>query len=248
MKISAVVITKNESRRIKSCLESISFCDEIIVVDSGSKDDTQTIAKTFTPHVLTRPFDNFSAQKNYAIDQASHPWILSIDADERISDNLRDEIQRLQHAPTSAYQAYKLPRLNTILGKPLHYGASRNDQPIRLFRKEGIRFQGIIHESLNLEDPVGSLQHPLLHFSTETLSAYVQKLNHYTRLEAQLLHDRGDHFQYRTIVFKPFLRFMQRFVLQQGWRDGRTGLVFALLSGFYEFVRYAKLWEIERSR
>lgn len=247
MGISAVIITLNEEKNIEACLKSISFCDEIVVIDSGSTDATVSLAKKYTPLVFHRPFDHFSAQKNEAISKAASDWILSIDADERVSESLKLEILDVV-SYHSRYQAYRIPRKNFIFGTHLKYGANRNDMPVRLFRRGASKFQGIIHERADINGEISKLESPLIHLSSLTLKDYLRRLDQYTELEAAQLYERGGEFSYIRFLTKPFFRFVQRYFLQRGFLDGKKGFIYCVLSGFYEFVRYAKLWELKEKK
>ncbi len=256
MKISAVIITYNEERNIEACLKSVSFCDEIVVVDSGSVDGTLALIKKYTPTegapagcapaVYFRPFDHFSAQKNEAVSKAASDWILSIDADERVSEALQKEILDVIRSNPRAC-AYHIPRKNFIFGSHLKFGANRGDAPVRLFRRGFATFEGAIHERLRVRGRIGKLKSPLIHLSSPTLKDYVRRLDHYTQLEAGQMRDNGERFSYLKFLGKPPLRFIQRYFLQRGFLDGRKGFIYCALSSFYEFVRYAKLWELERT-
>ncbi len=249
MKISAVMITYNEERNIEACLKSVSFCDEIVVVDSGSVDATVSLVKKYTPSVYFRPFDHFSAQKNEAISKAASDWILSIDADERVSELLQKEILDVIHSNPS-YSAYHIPRKNFIFGSHLKFGANRGDAPVRLFKRGFAAFEGVIHERLSVPQSrcrIGKLKSPLIHLSSPTLKEYVRRLDHYTQLEAVQMRDHGERFSYLKFLGKPPLRFIQRYFYKLGFLDGKKGFIYCALSGFYEFVRYAKLWELERN-
>lgn len=253
MKISAVIITYNEEQNIEACLKSVSFCDEIVVVDSGSADGTLALIKKYTPAVYFRPFDYFSAQKNEAISKATSDWILSLDADERVSESLQKEISDVIRSNSSC-TAYHIPRKNFIFGSHLKFGANRGDAPVRLFKRGFAAFEGVIHERLFFYDRghdrgrIGKLKSPLIHLSSPTLKDYVRRLDHYTQLESLQMRDNGERFSYSKFLGKPPLRFIQRYFLQRGFLDGRKGFIYCALSSFYEFVRYAKLWELERNR
>lgn len=247
MKISAVIITYNEERNIEACLKSVSFCDEIVVVDSGSVDGTLVLIQKYTPHVYSRPFDHFSAQKNEAISKATSDWILSIDADERVPEPLQKEILNVIRSP-HRHSAYQIPRKNFIFGSHLKFGGNQGDAPLRLFKRGFATFEGVIHERLNVRGRVGKLKSPLIHLSSPTLREYVRRLDQYTQLEAGGLHDDGKRFSYLKFLGKPPVRFIQRYFLQGGFLDGKKGFVYCALSGFYEFARYAKLWELERKK
>jgi glycosyltransferase involved in cell wall biosynthesis len=243
--ISAVLIVKNEADKLEGCLKGLKFCDEIIVVDSQSMDETRDIARRFTPHVYTRTFDHFAAQKNFAISKATSPWILSLDADEELSADLREEIcESVLKNP--AINAFSLPRKNIIFGKVLKFGASSHDYPVRLFRRGKAQFEGMIHERLTVEGEVQRLKSPLWHHSTTSAKRYLAKLNQYSTLEAESMAQKAS-FNPLKMTIKPVMRFFHQYVLKGGFRDGLQGFTFAFLSGYYEFIRYAKLWSVSDS-
>lgn len=244
MGTSAVIITLNEARHIAACIASVRFCDEVLVVDSGSTDGTPELAREAGARVMARPFDDFASQKNFAVSQAGQEWVLSLDADERVSAELAAEIPRTLAAAAPQTAAYRMPRWNFILGRRMRFGGGGGDKPVRLFRKEGTRFQGIVHETASFGGKIGDLRAPLLHYSTPDAASYMHKLNAYTALEARLLKERGASFRRTDLAIRPIGRFLQMYIVQAGFLDGRTGLVFALLSAYYEAVRYFKFCEI----
>lgn len=248
MKLSAVVIARNEEANIGECLKSLSFCDEVVVVDSGSQDRTVSLANGLGARVTQRNFDNFASQKNFALSCASFPWVLSIDADERVSGELRGEIQKAIGGLFAPPAAYRMPRHNLIFGRRFRFGGNGSDAPVRLFQKERARFSGLVHETLLVDGPVGRFKGALLHASTPSAGVYLRKLNGYTGLEAECLREKGRSPRKSDFFLKPLFRFWQRFFLQLGFLDGREGFFFHLLSAYYEFVRYAKLWEISEGK
>jgi glycosyltransferase involved in cell wall biosynthesis len=246
MKLAAAVITRNEGRNIRACLEGLRFCDEIVVVDSGSADGTREAAREFTPRVFERPFDNFADQKNHAVSLAEADWVLSVDADERVPAELAREVREAVGRPGAS--AYRIPRRSVVFGRRLRFGAGAGDAPIRLFRKDAAVYRGAVHEVPEVRGAVGRLRHALLHHSTPDASTYMRKLNHYTALEARLFQERGARFHFRDVWLRPFGRFIQQAFVRGGVLDGRTGLVFALLGAYYECIRHLKFWEMSREK
>ena len=246
MGTSAVIITLNEARHIAECIASVRFCDEVLVVDSGSTDGTPELAREAGARVMARPFDDFASQKNFAVSQAGREWILSLDADERVSAELAAEIPRTLAAAAPQTAAYRMPRWNFIFGRRMRFGGGGGDRPVRLFRREGTRFHGIVHETAVFGGATEDLRNPIRHYSTPDAASYMRKLNAYTTLEARLLKERGAGFKGSDLALRPLGRFLQRYVAQAGFLEGHTGLVFALLSAYYEAVRYFKFWEILR--
>lgn len=244
-RLSAVIITKNAEPTIADTLESLRFCDEVIVLDSGSSDRTREIAAGRGARVEVRPFDDFASQKNAAVALAAGEWVFSIDADEAVPPGLADEISAAVRRGDRA--VYRVRRDTTFMGRTLRYGGHQSDRPIRLFPRQSARFEGGVHEALCTELPVRTLRSPLRHRSTPDIREYMKKLRHYTDLEACRLEASGIRVRRRTVAFKPFARFLQKYVVQLGFADGSMGLVYALLSGYYEFVRQAKFWQITRN-
>ena len=241
-KISCVLITRDEEKNIAGCLQSASFCDESIVVDSESRDRTRELAAGLGAKVLVRPFSGFSDQKNYGIRQASGDWIFLIDADERVSAELRGEI--LRAADSSLADGYLIPRLNDIFGRRMRHGAHAGDTQLRLVRRNKGLFEGAVHERVHCTGVVSKLKSPLYHRSTESLGAYMKKLNHYTSLEALELSKKGPLDLEKQMKRKPLLKFLSDMLLKQGIRDGWEGFLFGFLSAYYDFIKRAKAWEL----
>ncbi len=251
-KLTAVLIAKNAEATLERTLASVAFCDEIVVLDSGSSDRTAAIAALHGARVHLRTFDSFAAQKNHAVSLASHDWILSIDADEAVTPELAAEIRRVladgpDAADTGVAAGYRIPRRTFFMGQALRFGGHQSDRPVRFFRRSAGSFAGKIHEEVRVEGRVDRLRSPLLHYTTLTAKDYLRKLNHYTDLEVESLRDRsqdgGQGAGRRSDIWlRPIARFGQKYFLQLGLADGWAGFVYAFLSGYYEFVRLAKFW------
>jgi glycosyltransferase involved in cell wall biosynthesis len=252
--ISAVIITRDEERNIEDCIRSVRFCGEVLVVDSGSSDRTAERARGLGAEVLFNPFKDYASQKNFGIARARGEWVLLIDADERVSEALGREIQAAVRE--RCFEGYFLKRRNRIFGRWMRFGASGGDRQLRLVKKERARFEGPVHERIVLADPAGrrpadalvagSLRNPLWHNSTETVSAYLKKLNTYTALEAEILRARGEDRAPEKMKRRPFLLPAYWLFWKGGVLDGLEGVLFAVLSAYYDFVRFAKCWELER--
>ncbi len=242
MGISAVLIVKNEEKNIVPCLEALRFTDEIVVVDSGSTDKTLELARPLATRVTSKEFIDFADQKNYAIGLAKQEWVLSIDADERVSEALRDEI--LQAITGSgAFAAYAIPRKTKLFGRGFVASGLQNDVPVRLFRWGKAYFHNPVHEVLKVEGKIGRLQNALEHQSFQTLHDYWEKLQRYTDLEIQNEKNAQPIRFYLDFFIRPFYRFLSFYVLKQGFRDGVEGFIYSFLSGYYEWVRRMKQWE-----
>jgi glycosyltransferase involved in cell wall biosynthesis len=241
--ISAIVITRNEESNIAACLASLSWVDEIIVVDSGSTDKTVSIAKRFTKRVFPRAWEGFGAARNFAIAKATSDWILWVDADERVTTDLLTEIQAVIHGGAQA-NAYSLPRKANFLGRWILHCGWYPGRVVRLFRKGTGRFtEHRVHERLEVQGHVGQLRSDLLHFTDPNLFHYFEKFNRYTSLAAEELVADGKAFGLWQLVAKPWWMFIRMFILRRGYLDGVQGFILCVVSACYVFTKYAKLWE-----
>ncbi len=245
MEISAVVITYNEEKRLDDALKSVEgIVSEIIVVDSFSSDDTVEIAKKYTDKVFERKWKNFSDQKNFANSKASCPWIFSLDADERLSSELRKEILLLKEEEPRC-SAFSMPRQVFYLGRWIRHSGWYPDWKIRLFRKDKARWEGeYIHEKLVVEGEIERLRGSIHHFTYRNISEHLDRINNFSQLGAQKLYSEKKKCRWYHIVFLPFFRFMKSFFLKAGFLDGHPGFVISVLNGYSIFIRYAKLKEI----
>jgi glycosyltransferase involved in cell wall biosynthesis len=246
--VSVVLIARNEASRIRRCLESVRWADELIVVDHHSTDDTVAICREYGARVFSRDMcAGFGEQKNYAIAQASRPWILSLDADEEVTPALRDAIQRALSDP-NGYVGFRMPRLTAYLGRFIHHCGWYPSPVLRLFQRGHGRFtDALVHEELIVDGPVGDLAADLLHHSYDSLSDHLRKLDLYTTYDARMLVRRGVRLTPVTapwlLLGKPALVFLRKFLWQRGFREGLHGLVLCGMAAFVTFVNYAKLWE-----
>ena len=244
MKLSAVLITFNEAKNIKECLNDLLFCDEIIVVDSGSTDKTAEIASQHGAKVFQHDFCDFASQKNFAIDLTSGEWVLLIDADERVDERLRTEI--VSSVQDSEAQGFFLLRKNRIFNRWIKFGGNQEDLQLRLIRKERARFEGKVHERIFWKGPKITLKNPLLHYSTTTITEYIKKLILYTGIEVEILNSRSAMISDRGLKWRPVAVFFDRFILKRGFLDGSEGFLFCFLSAYYEFIRQARSMESRR--
>ena len=244
--ISVVMITKNEEHNIRDCLKSVDWADEIVVVDAESLDRTEEIAREFTGHVFVRPWPGFGAQKNFGIDQAGSDWILILDADERVSPKLREEIQKLLHSWSTADPvAFEVPRRNIFYGKWVRGGGAYPDYQIRLFRKGKAKYNDVeVHENLLVSGEVGALQGHFDHFTERRLVDHFRKFNLYTTFAAREKRKSIHRVHWHHFVFNPLIVFLKTYFFRKGFRDGIRGFIFAVFASMYTFVKYAKLWEI----
>lgn len=241
--ISVIVITRNEEANLPECLTSVTWADEVIVVDSGSTDRTREIAGAHGAKVVPHEFQGFGPQKEYALSLASTPWVLSLDADERVPGELREEIRTVVGGdPREA--GFSLRRQNYFLGHLIRHGGWQRDWVVRLFRRERARFTPVpVHEKVVLEGDVGRLAHPLIHYPYRSLDEYFHTCDLYTSLAAGWLAEQGKVARWHHLLFRPLGKFIRMYLLERGFLDGYPGLVLSVLSTFYVFSRYARLWE-----
>lgn len=240
LKISATIIALNEERNIARAMESLRCCDEVLVVDSGSTDRTVEIACKLGAKVVETHWRGYAAQKNFAMEQASHDWILSLDADESLSEALEAEIWQIKKAGPS-YDAYTMPRLAQYLGRWILHSGWYPDRKIRLFDRRKARWDGkYVHESVVVNGRIGHLQSNLLHFTCNSLSEHLRTMDSYTTLAAAELIDRQEHIGWFKLLWDPPWTFVRTYFLKRGFLDGPEGLAIAYMAAFHNFVKYAK--------
>ncbi|MGQ0733699.1 MAG: glycosyltransferase family 2 protein [Acidobacteriota bacterium] len=242
--LSATVITRNESRNLGAALESLQWADEIVVVDSESTDDTVAIARRYTDKVFVRPWPGYAAQKNFAADQASADWILSVDADERITAGLRDEIQALRQG-TPAAVGYRIPRVAFHLGRWIRSTDWYPDRQLRLYDRRRARWAGrLVHESVRADGPVAHLRGEIQHYPYRDLAHHVETMDRYTTLAARQMFEDGRRAGWWQLLALPRLVFFRNYILRGGFRDGTAGLIISSMNAEYVGLKYAKLWEL----
>lgn len=243
--LSAVIIACNEAERIGDCLCSLAFCDEILVVDSGSEDSTREFCRDAGARVVEQAWLGYGAQKRFAVSQAVNDWVLCIDADERVSPELAESIARTMQQP--GYMAYEMPRRNRFLGRWLRHGEGYPDLSLRLFdRRYADWSEDPVHERVQCEKEVGRLSGDLLHESQETLSLYLEKQNRYTSLQAAQIASRGGPPPYAKVVVSPLVRFIKFYLLRLGFLDGVPGFVHIVIGCVNSMMKYAKCVELMR--
>ncbi len=246
MTVSAVLITKNEARHLEGCLKSLWFCSEIIVVDSGSTDATVAIAERNGAKVVYRDWTNFTEMRSFALTLANHRWVFSIDADERVSPELAKEIQSALAIPGNQ-SAFLLPRKTYHLGRWIAHGGWYPNYLIRLFdRTQGAWTGGELHEYWKTSGAVGTLRVPLEHFSFTDLADQVERNNRYSSLGATVLKKKGQGFSFPRMMGKTISKFFETYLLKRGFLDGLPGLIIAVSATYSVFLKWAKLWEMER--
>jgi glycosyltransferase involved in cell wall biosynthesis len=247
VKVTATVITFNEAAHIGAALDSLSFADEIVVVDSQSTDDTVAIARRHTDRVIVRPWPGYIAQKNFAAEQASHDWILSLDADERVSGPLRDQIRALMARDAGEWSpaGYRIPRVTFHLGRWIRSTDWYPDYQLRLYDRRRARWAGrYVHESVAADGPVEYLVGELQHHAYRDLAHHHQVMDRYTTLAARQMHEDGRRAGWFDVFIHPRLAFFRNYVLRGGFRDGMPGLIVSSMNAHYVALKFAKLWEL----
>lgn len=241
--LSIIIIAKNEAHNIRRCLESVNWADEIIVLDSGSDDETVTISREYTDKVYVTDWPGFGPQKNRALEKATCSWVLSIDADEWVSRGLKEEIRHVVQK-TIHVSGYFIPRYWIVCGKQIKYGDWGNDRVLRLFRRDRGRFTDVlVHEGLRVDGKIRSLTQPLYHQSITHIAQGIEKMNIYTSAFAYMKRQNGKKASLFTAVFHGVWMFVRSYFLRFGFLDGKIGFYVAFLNAEHSFYKYAKLWD-----
>jgi glycosyltransferase involved in cell wall biosynthesis len=248
VKISATIIAFNEEANISDAISSVKWADEILVVDSGSTDRTREIASDLGARVIEREWRGFSDQKQFAADSATHDWILSIDADERISTELANEIRRIRSFAAKA-DGYKIPRLTFYMGRPLRHGGCYPDKQLRFYNRNLGRWnRRLVHESVEMkpEAKIGRLRHDILHFSIPN-AAYHHRMigERYSILTARQMFEGGRRTNILKIGLAAPSAFLRRYLFRMGFLDGLPGLVIAAFAAYHDFLKQVLLWELQ---
>jgi len=238
-KLSATVIAYNEGPRIARCLESLTWADEIVVVDALSQDDTVEVCRRYTDRIFCQPWQGYGCQKNYSCERASHHWILNLDADEVVSPELKTEIQRTLGDPS--HSIYRMPRRNYFAGRWIRRCGWYPDYTIRLFDRRRARFnERLVHESVSASGPIGTLQGAIEHFTYESLADYIDRLNRYSTLAAEEMVREGKPARQYRLYLDPLGAFLKTYLLRWGFLEGELGLSIALGTAYYTFAKYFK--------
>lgn len=240
--VTAVIAAHNESANIEACIRSVAWAREVIVVENDSTDDTIQLARSAGATVISPAFSTIGAARNNAIERAQTPWILVLDADERCTPRLADEIQAITSG-SSSLTAYRVPRRNFFLGREIHHGGWESDRPIRLFRSELRYDDSAVHEHVVVSGIPGTIGSALLHYTYVSIDQYFGKFERYSRQWAEQAHRRGRKAGPLQILFKPPARFASMYLFRGGWRDGAHGLVLASLAAASVMAKYVRLWE-----
>lgn len=247
MKITAIIPTFNEEIYIEDAIKSVGFADEIIIIDSYSTDNTVELAKKHNVRLIQRVFDDFSTQKNYAIDKATNDWIYVLDADERVTPPLREEILKAVKSPEK-FVGFYVYRTFYFIGRKINYGGSKRDKVARLFLKEYCKYNGNpVHEVIKANGNIGFFKNKLEHYSYRGFDHYISKLNQYSWLKAKQLHQQNKKVKLFHILIKPPVRFFIEYVIRLGFLDGFPGFVLAVTQSYGVLTRYIKLWLINHN-
>jgi len=246
--ISIAIITLNEERNIRACLESVKWADEVVVCDSGSTDQTLAIAAEYGATTFQDEWRGFAAHKNLAVERTRHLWVFVLDADERMTPALRREVEAVLADP-AARDGYLISRRSYFLGRWIRGCGWYPDESIRLFRRGRGRFGArAIHEAVAVDGRVGRLSAPLEHYTYDSISAFLQRMDRYSTLAAEELQRAGRSARVWDLVGRPAWTIFRMFLLQGGWREGWRGLLLSGLYAGYAFSKYAKLWELTQAR
>ena len=250
-KITALIPTYNEENNIRDCLESVKWADEILIVDSFSKDRTLEIAREYTGRIIQHEYINSATQKNWAIPQARHEWVLIVDSDERVTEELKNEIEKTLSKNSDDMNGYYIPRKNYFLGKEIRHGGweFKHDLNLRLFKRDFGRYENKeVHADIIINGKKGKIEPSFLHYSYKTIAQYLKKLERYTSWAALDVAKREKKIGWQHFLLRPIGTFIKMFFLKLGFLDGIHGLILALFSSYYVYIKYVKAWEIQVSK
>lgn len=244
--LSVIVITKNESQHICRCLDSVSFADEIIVLDSGSDDNTVELCRNYTKKVFMTDWRGFGLQKQRALNKATYEWVLSIDADEQVSPELQIEIK--QAMQTTNVEGFEIPRLSSYCGKEIKHGGWWPDYVLRLFKREQGKFtEDLVHERIIVDGSIKKLSNHLLHEAFINPDEVLHKINSYSTLGAQKLYQQGKRTTLTQAIFKGLWTFIRTYLLKASILDGQQGLMLAISNAEGTYYKYLKLFDLQRT-
>jgi glycosyltransferase involved in cell wall biosynthesis len=247
IKLSVVILTKNEEKNIRNCLKSVvGWADEILVVDDESTDSTVNIAREYTDRIISRKMDIEGRQRNFAYNQARNLWVLSLDADERVTDGLKSEIGQVI-ADQAQYNGFTIPRRNYIGDYWVKYGGWYPSPQLKLFRKDKFRYEEVgVHPRAFMDDPCGHLKSDIIHYSYKNIEDFLNKLNNQTTREAQKWFAQNKPMRLGRFIYRSIDRFIRAYIGRKGYKDGVIGLSVAFFAGLYQFLSYLKYREIIR--
>jgi glycosyltransferase involved in cell wall biosynthesis len=245
-KLSVTVITKNEAANIADALKSVAWADEIVVVDSESSDETVAIARQYTDKVIVREWPGYIAQKNHAASIASHDWIFSLDADERVSPDLAEEIKTLMKK-TPGDSGFRVPRVTGYLGRWIRSTDWYPDYQLRLYDRRTAEWTGrYVHESVSVQGTIGRIRGELRHFAFRDIADHLETIDRYTTFAAAQMYETGRRANLLDLAGHPPLAFLRNYVFRLGFKDGTAGFIVSILNSYYVFLKFAKLWELSK--
>lgn len=248
-KITVIVPTFNEEKNIRDCLETVKWADEIFIVDSFSKDKTLEIARNYTDRIVQHEYVNSAAQKNWAIPQATHPWVMIVDADERVTSALREEILGILEKDGAGYDGFYIYRINHFLGKRINHCGWNRDDVLRLFRCDLGKYQEReVHADVILRGKSRHLKNKLLHYTFSSFDQYLKKMARYAEWAAGDRAKKTPKVRWRHLALRPLFRFFKQYILRMGFLDGMEGLILCILASYSVFLKYAKLYERQKGR
>jgi glycosyltransferase involved in cell wall biosynthesis len=246
-KVSAVIIVYNEEKNLRECLETVQWADEIVVVDSHSQDRTVEIAREFTKKIFQKEYKGHIDKKRFAVSKATHDWVFSIDADERVTPQLKKELREVLAQGGGEAVGYDMPRMTRHLGRWILHGEWYPDLVTRLFRRSRMRYEGTEpHDRVILEGKRGHLSGMLLHYNYRDFAHQIQTVQSYSDVAAQALFAEGRRAGFRNLMLRPPFKFFKCYILKRGFLDGWPGFIIAATSAFYVLAKYVKLYEMQR--
>ena len=246
-KLTIIIPTFNEERNIRECLESVTWADEIFVVDSFSTDRTLEIARPFTSRIVQHEYVNSATQKNWAIPQATHPWVMIVDADERVTPELRDEILAILKSDGDGYDGFSIYRINHFMGRRINHCGWNRDDVLRLFRRDRGRYQEReVHANVILDGRSRHLKNKLVHYTFSSMEQFLQKMERYTTWAAGDRERTTKKVRWYHLTLRPLFRFFRQYILNLGFLDGIPGLILCILASYSVFLKYAKLYERQK--
>lgn len=243
--VSVIILTKNEEKNIKACLETVQWSNEIIVIDDNSEDKTREIAEKIGAKVFTHALENdFAMQRNFGLSKATNEWVLFVDADERVPDTLATEVLYVTSQVLNDTVAYFVRRVDSMWGKKLLFGETGNIKLLRLAKKGSGEWSGSVHEVWKIKGMTAELKHSLLHYPHQTINEFLQEINFYTDIRAEELYKKKTPVFWWDILFYPIGKFIVNYVIKQGFRDGIPGLLSAIFMSLHSFLVRGKLWQM----
>ncbi|HUL21120.1 MAG TPA: glycosyltransferase family 2 protein [Thermodesulfobacteriota bacterium] len=246
--VSVYVLTTNNLRTIERCLKSLSWAQELVVVDSFSQDGTFELCKQYTGKIFQRTWSGHRDQYQHAADLTTHDWIMFVDADEEIPPELAEEIRQELNGRGKDFDGYFAYRRTYYLGRWIRYGGWYPDGEIRLYRREKGRWEGGLHAKLVVDGKIGVLKHQYHHYTYGNISDQIQTIDKYSKIAAEDLFESGEKFSLFHLLLHPPFRFVKEYLLKSGFRDGLPGFIIIISTMYYVFIKYAKLWELTISK